>query len=310
MHDVTIVGAGPYGLASAAHLRAHGLDVHVLGREMEFWDRQMPVGMCLRSSWEASSISDPIGELSLDAYESAHGVKLSRPVPLDDFIRYGRWFQQRAVPDLDRRRVRCIASAPAGFELTLDDGERVGARRVVMATGLDGCGHRPAELAHLQPPLAWHSSELRDLDGFAGRRTAVVGAGQSAIELAALLREAGAEVEVIARAPIVRWLRRSGWLHERSGPIRRVLYPRTDVGPLGLSWLVAMPDLFRRVPTGLGERIAYRCIRPAAASWLGPRTGDVTLTLGRRLTAASPAVGGLQLALDDEIGRASCRERV
>src|SRR4051812_9499271 len=210
MHDVTIVGAGPYGLASAAHLRARGLDVHVLGRVMEFWERQMPVGMCLRSSWEASSISDPAGVLSLDAYESAHGLALSRPVPLDDFMRYGRWFQQRAVPDLDRRRVRRIAGAPGGFELTLDDGERLGARRVVMATGLDGCGHRPAELAHLQPPLAWHSSELRDLDGFGGRRIAVVGAGQSAIELAALLREAGAEVEVIARAPQVRWLRRSG----------------------------------------------------------------------------------------------------
>jgi cation diffusion facilitator CzcD-associated flavoprotein CzcO len=302
-HDVAVVGAGPYGLATAAHLRAHGLDVHVFGREMEFWERRMPEGMRLRSSWEASSISDPGGELSLDAYQAAHGVTLARPVPLDDFIRYGRWFQQRAVPDLDRRRVGRIEPASAGFALSLDDGERVAARRVVMALGLDGCGHRPAPLAHLRPALAWHSSELRDLGGFAGRRTAIVGAGQSAIELAALLWEAGAAVEVIARAPKVRWLRRSGRLHELSGPVRRVLYPPTDVGPIGLSWLVAVPELFRRVPTRLGDRIAYRCIRPAAASWLVDRTAGVTITLGRRLTAASPVDGGVRLALDDGTSR-------
>jgi len=61
MHDVAVIGAGPYGLASAAHMRARGLDVYALGRPMELWERQMPTGMFLRSSWEASTISDPDG---------------------------------------------------------------------------------------------------------------------------------------------------------------------------------------------------------------------------------------------------------
>jgi cation diffusion facilitator CzcD-associated flavoprotein CzcO len=91
-HDVAVIGGGPYGLAVTSHLRAAGLDVRTFGRPMEFWETRMPAGMWLRSSWEASSISDPDGALSLDAYEAAHGSTLARPLPLDDFVRYGRWF--------------------------------------------------------------------------------------------------------------------------------------------------------------------------------------------------------------------------
>jgi cation diffusion facilitator CzcD-associated flavoprotein CzcO len=48
--DVAIIGAGPYGLAAAAHLNAaNGIDIRVLGRPMSFWDEQMPRGMRLRS---------------------------------------------------------------------------------------------------------------------------------------------------------------------------------------------------------------------------------------------------------------------
>ena len=68
--DIVIIGAGPYGLAVAAHLREGGLGVRVLGRPMSFWKGQMPRGMLVRSAWEATSISDPQGKLSLDAYEA------------------------------------------------------------------------------------------------------------------------------------------------------------------------------------------------------------------------------------------------
>lgn len=303
LHDVAVIGAGPYGLAATAHLQGRGLDVHTLGRPMELWERQMPLGMFLRSSWEASSISDPDGSLSLDAYEAEHDVRLPRPVPLADYLRYGRWYQQHAVPNLDSRRVVRLARVPAGFRLELDDGDAVGTRRVVIATGPADFLRRPPPLGGLTPPLVHHSSELRELDAFAGRRTAVVGAGQSAIELAALLHEAGAEVEVIARADKVRWLRRSGWLHGREGRLRRILYPPTDVGPVGLSWLVAVPNAFRRVPDGLGDRIAYRCIRPAASGWLVPRTAEVRLTLDRTITDATATGDRLELRLDDRTER-------
>ena len=52
--DVAILGAGPYGLSAAAHLRTiNGLDVHCFGEPMSFWIRKMPVRMLLRSGWAA-----------------------------------------------------------------------------------------------------------------------------------------------------------------------------------------------------------------------------------------------------------------
>ena len=47
-HAVAIVGAGPYGLATAAYLRAVGVTPSVFGDVMGAW-RRMPRGMLLRS---------------------------------------------------------------------------------------------------------------------------------------------------------------------------------------------------------------------------------------------------------------------
>jgi len=76
--DVSVIGAGPYGLSAAAHLMAvNGLNVRVSGEPMSFWERHMPAGMRLKSVWRASHISDPSGGLTLDAYQSARGCQLS-----------------------------------------------------------------------------------------------------------------------------------------------------------------------------------------------------------------------------------------
>src|SRR5262249_39312304 len=248
--------AGPYGLAAAAHLRLASVETHVFGEAMEFWQRQMPIGMFLRSSWEASHISDPHDALTLDAYQAAQGVVLPTPVPLDDFVVYGQWFQCQVVPDLDRRRITRVESMSNAFRLFLEDGESLPAQRVVIATGIAAFAYRPAQFEGLPPPLVSHSSDHHDLGRFAGQQVAVVGGGQSAIESAALLFESGADVEVIVRAAQIRWLRRSGWLHNSPGPIRRLLYPPTDVGPPGLNQIVARPDLFKRLPRELQHRIA------------------------------------------------------
>jgi cation diffusion facilitator CzcD-associated flavoprotein CzcO len=68
--DVAIIGAGPYGLSAAAHLKARGLEVCVFGQPMDFWASKMPKGMLLRSPRVASTISDPMNAFTLEACSS------------------------------------------------------------------------------------------------------------------------------------------------------------------------------------------------------------------------------------------------
>jgi thioredoxin reductase len=304
--DVVVIGAGPYGLSTTAHLRAAGVETRVFGEPMVFWQEQMPIGMLLRSAWEASHIADPHNRYTLEAYQAATGIRFSAPVPLDEFVRYGQWFQQQVVPDLDRRRVTRVARENGGFRLDLADGESVRAGRVVLATGIAGVAHKPPELSDIPADQMSHSSEERDLGRFAGKRVAVVGGGQSALESAALLHEGGADVEVLVRAPRIFFLRGAGLRHrlrDRIGPVRPILYPDTDVGPPGLSFLVAHPELFRQFPRDMQHRIARRSIRPAGAAWLRPRLKDASITRGRSVVAAAPEGERIRLTLDDATER-------
>ncbi|HEY8212129.1 MAG TPA: FAD-dependent oxidoreductase [Myxococcaceae bacterium] len=298
---MAIVGAGPYGLSAAAHLRAANVETRVFGEAMEFWSKQMPEGMLVRSIWEASHLSDPRRALTLDIYVKEHGLRIPRPMPLSDFIHYGRWFQQQVVPDLDPRRVVGIELAPRGFRIALDDGEAFHAQRVVVATGIGKFFSRPAVFEGLPAGLVSHTSDQRRLSDFRGKAVAVIGGGQSALECAALLYETGAAVEVIARQPMIRWLdQRATWLKSEANPFRRLLYPPSDVGPPGLNWIVATPALFRQLPRSTQEWVAYRSIRPAGSGWLVPRLRAVTIRTGRHVVAASASRSdAIHLTLDD-----------
>jgi cation diffusion facilitator CzcD-associated flavoprotein CzcO len=287
-HQVAIIGAGPYGLATAAYLRAAKIETCVFGEPMEFWENQMPEGMLLRSSWDACHIADPHRASTLDNYSASHRVPVPRPVPLARFIDYGRWFQKRIVPDVDRRRVTRLEIAGRGFQLTLNDDDSVQVPRVVVATGISRFAHRPPQFTGLPSTLVSHTSERRNLKRFAGQRMVVIGAGQSALETAALLHELGAEVEVLARRPTIHWLdQKLGWLKSEANPIRPLLYPRTDVGPPGLNLIIARPKLFKRLPRPLQEKIAYRSIGPAGSGWLVPRLRNARIT-------TSVAVGSIR----------------
>ncbi|PYR23838.1 MAG: hypothetical protein DMF98_17490 [Acidobacteria bacterium] len=286
--DVAIVGAGPYGLSAAAHLRAvKGLEVRVFGEPMSFWERHMPVGMRLRSPWAASHLADP-----------ACGNHLSAPIPLSRFIEYGRWFQHRAVPETEARKVLRIEPGAAGFRVSLDSGEECTARRVVIAAGIVPFAWRAPEFDSVPTQYASHSCDQRDLRHFARRRVAVIGGGQSALESAALLHEAGAEVEVIARQPRIHWLDRSAKLH-RLGLVSRLMYHPSDVGPAGVSQLVGRPNLFRRLPRRLQDLLGVRSIRAAGAAWLQPRLRDVPISTGRSVISAAPAGDRVTLKLQD-----------
>jgi FAD-dependent urate hydroxylase len=291
--DVAIIGAGPYGLSAAAHLRlVTGLDLCVFGEPMSFWDRHMPAGMLLRSAWSATEIADPARSLTLEAYQTASGNHLSAPVPLDRFVDYGLWYQRQAVPDLDQRRVARVESNPRGFCLTLADGSAVISRRVVIAVGIGSFAWIPPEFRSLPSSLASHSSEHCDLRKFAGKAVLVVGSGQSALESGALLHEGGADVEIIGRSRRIHWLqgRLSHTLHYGAGTLtKRLLYAPTDVGPAGISQLMARPNLLRRLPRALQDLLRKRSVRPAGARWLVQRLRSVPIRLNASIASADLA---------------------
>jgi cation diffusion facilitator CzcD-associated flavoprotein CzcO len=296
--EVAIVGAGPYGLSAAAHLKALGMDVRIFGRPMDFWASKMPSGMLLRSPRVASNISDPARAFSLDAFESSAGVPPRAPLPLETFVDYGRWFQRELIPDLDRRGVAHVRRNAIGFRVALEDGEEFRCSRLIVAAGIGPFQRIPPVFASLPPSQVSHCYQGRDLHNFSGARVAVIGSGQSALESAALLHETGASVELIARNPALRWIGGHSWLHHL-GPISSMLYSPHDVGPAGISRLVAAPRLVKHIPLRIRDKIRTRAVRPAGARWLPPRLKEVKVTTGRFVTEAASAGPTVEIKLDD-----------
>jgi pyridine nucleotide-disulfide oxidoreductase len=200
--------------------------------------------------------------------------------------------------------VRSIERREGRFVLALEDGQELAFDRTVVAAGLFPFARRPEPFASLPSSLVSHSSEHEDLAKFAGASVLVVGGGQSALESAALLGEAGANVEVLARIPAIWWLPDG----PNDEPVRRTLrsrlpLPRTDVGGFVTGWTAAVPDLWRRVPGSLRPTVSFRCIRPAGSGWLRPRLERVPIHCERMAVEAARQNGGVRVTLDDGSSR-------
>ncbi|MFC5667131.1 NAD(P)-binding domain-containing protein [Kitasatospora misakiensis] len=306
---VTVVGAGPYGLAVAGHLKARGVPLRVLGEPMETWRERMPEGMYLKSVPRASSIADPGGRYRLEDFRAAEGqppVGDGYAVPVDEFIRYGQWYQQQCVPELERRTVTAVAPDPAGFRLALDSGESFTSRAVVLANGFAPYAYLPPELARLTGPgLVSHSADHHDLTRFAGRRVAVVGAGQSALETAALLSEQGAQPTVVARTAALRFGTPPTTERGSDRPLPvRLAKPASLLGP-GWSLLAfsRLPAAFRHLPEPTRTHFVRTVLGPAGAWWLRDRVeGRFPLLVGHRLRSVTADGDGVCLELADARG--------
>ncbi|HEV2329072.1 MAG TPA: NAD(P)/FAD-dependent oxidoreductase [Verrucomicrobiae bacterium] len=248
--DVAIIGAGPYGLSIAAHLRAANVDFRIFGSPMHTWSSAMPRGMRLKSEGFASSLYEPDSQFTLKAYCQANGLPYANvglPVSLETFIAYGLEFQKRFVPQLEDKRIASLRQATGGYQIRLEDGEILSARRVIVAVGLSYYQYLPPIFSGFSETHVTHSSKHNTLDCFEGREVIVVGAGASALDTAALLHQAGANVRVVARTPSIRFY--DPPLEHSQSLIERFRNPQTPIGHGQKNYLCAnFPLVFRLMP--------------------------------------------------------------
>lgn len=268
---VAIIGAGPFGVSTAAYLRSRGVEFRIFGSPMHRWRKQMPAGMFLKSEGFASNLADPIGRCTLQQFceEEAlpyEGARVSR----ETFTRYAVSFQQRLVPMVEDVLVTMLDRQNNRFQLRLATGEEVRAKKVVVATGLSHAEYIPDELTKLPVELLSHSGDHHDLGKFKGREVAVIGGGQSALETAALLNEAQATVTLLVRRSSIEW-------HDipTSGPRslwQRLRRPASPMGNGLRTWLcAAAPMAFYHLP----EQVRVDVVRT-----YGQRRGTPLETLG------------------------------
>ncbi|MFJ3825167.1 FAD-dependent oxidoreductase [Streptomyces nodosus] len=308
IQPVAVIGAGPFGLSTAAHLRARGVPVRVFGEPMVSWRDHMPQGMLLKSTPAASTIDAPQRGHTLVDYCDAAGIPRlvtdEDIVPVGTFLAYGEWFQQKLVPELERVRVVSVDRRPGGgFDLKLDSGELFAARAVVVATGLSGLAHLPPELATAAAdgptPLGpvSHSSQHHDLHRFSGKELLVVGAGQSALETAVLAAEAGARVRVVARG--------RGRVAFGAPPWRQPrLRPESPFGRAWSLWALSYyPHPYRFLPARTRHYLVRRVLGPLGAWWLRERfEGTVEVHDVDRVVGASASHGGPVLTVRPHSG--------
>jgi thioredoxin reductase len=295
--DTVIIGAGPYGLSLAAQLRAAGREFRIFGTPMHFWSNHMPHGMRLKSEGFASDLYDPGGQFPLKAYCAEKNIPyrdIGLPVRLDTFIAYGREFQRRYVPHLENVQVASLSRA-AAFSIQTSTGETLNAQRVVVAAGIFNFAYVPPLLQQLPGEMVSHSSAHSDLAKFRGRRVAVLGAGASALDMAALLLEAGATVDLIAR-------RSSLAFHDAPVEprpfLQRLQAPRSGLGTGWRSRLCTdAPLAFHAMPQSFRFRVVERHLGPAPCWFIRDAVaGRLPMHLGATISNAQVADGQVRVS--------------
>ena len=302
--DLVIIGAGPYGLSIAAHLANTGLSFRIFGSPMQVWRNHMPKGMHLKSEGFASNLYDPDSAFTLRDYcleKNLPYAEMGLPIPLETFVAYGLQFQNRFVPMIEETNITGVCQIDAGFELKTQDGQTLQARRVVVATGITSLGYIPPLLEGLPREVVTHSSEHHELGHFMGKRIAVLGCGASALDLAALLHEAGAEVELVARRDAIGF---HTFIKEPRPLWQRIRHPRSG---LGIGWrsrlCTDLPLLFHAMPEEFRLRMVRNHLGPAPGWFIRERVaGKFPMYLGATVESASVNGGKVHLRLSQKEG--------
>ena len=264
---------------------------------MDTWRTHMPAGMHLKSEPYGSDMSCPQAGYDLEGYsrsERVEGIERGTPLPLERFLDYADWYIKQLVPDVSDVKATEIKAMNGGFRVAFADAEPVAARRVVIATGVLPHFYIPGELSSLPSELVSHTADHRQFNQFRGRRVAIVGAGSSALEAAALLHEAGGEAQLVVRCPD------SPIWGTRALPLTPLVRLRNN--KLCEGWKCPLwnsPTAFRRLPEDMRVEKARTVLGPLGAWWLRPRVEGVIEILGKtHVRGAEPRGSGVRLLLD------------
>jgi thioredoxin reductase len=298
MLNTVIIGAGPYGLSVAAHLRRSKVPFRIFGRPMDSWRAHMPKGMMLKSDGFASNIYDPESAFTLGQFCAERGIEYADtgvPVRLDTFSAYGLAFRDRMVPELEDKVVKSVNRLQDGFLLQLEDGETVHARSVVLAVGITHFDYVPENLAHLPAEFLSHSARHYEVAPFRGRNVVVIGGGSSAMDLAGLLQEAGANVQLVSRRLALKFHSqptgrpRSRW--------QQIRHPQSGLGPgMRSRFFADAPMAFYYLPERLRVEAVRRTLGPSGGWFIRDKViGKVPLHLGCTPQSAEVKNGEVRL---------------
>jgi thioredoxin reductase len=189
-----------------------------------------------------------------------------------------------------------------GFRLRVDDGATFEARRVVIAVGISHFAYVPGLLSHLPKELLTHSSAHHDCSEFRGKKVTIIGAGASAVDMAALMHEGGVDVTLVARAPRIRF--HDGPASGRRSLWQRLRNPSSGLGPGWKSRIYTdVPGMFRYLPVNVRLRIIKNHLGPAPGWPMKARVqGKVPMLLGYSIAQAIASNGGVRLSLRSEDG--------
>jgi thioredoxin reductase len=303
--DVAVIGAGPHGLSLAAHLAARGIDFRVFGKPLNTWAEHMPRNMVLKSDGFVSNLSAPSKDSTLKAWCAKNGAAYADeglPVPLDTFLAYANNFRKRYVPMLEDTNVASLKPDGEEFALSLETGEQLRARNVVLAIGITSFAYTPPVLAGLPKENVSHSFTHRDGDGFKGKEVAIVGRGASAVDLAWLLHEQGASVRIIARSNEIEFNKVPDAYEESL--IGKLHRPASGIGRGWKSLFCAQaPLLFYRLPETMRLRAIGSHMHPAGGWFMREKIEqNVPLLLGRSIESAAARGSQVSLRLADRSG--------
>jgi thioredoxin reductase len=166
----------------------------------------------------------------------------------------------------------------------------------VLAIGITHFEYVPENLAHLSSEFLSHSFRHADPERFRGRSVAVIGGGSSAIDLAAVLHEAGADIQLVARQSALKFHSsptgkpRSRW--------QQIRHPQSGLGPgLRSRFFSEAPMLFHYLPERLRLEATARTLGPSAGWFVKDKMARVPCLLGYTPQSAEVRDGKVRLHL-------------